>query len=168
MTCFTFPNASRSINAVCRLEVDCDVDMHVTRIAVAATTFIETSRAPCSRSTTNHNHQSVMNAATRVFNIPELIELILLSLPCDTIHTEVASMRTMHVSRTTSRTWHSLLEDSSILRHRLYLSTSLDQHESRSWLDKSAFPPAEPNPWIVSHLLFTMAYSTCTDCTERL
>lgn len=61
-------------------------------------------------------------------------------------------MRTMHLARTASRTWHSLLYNSLIVRHRLYLSTTLDVEQSRAWLEKSAFPVAEPNPWI-PHLL---------------
>ena len=94
-----------------------------------------------------------MSAATKVFNIPELLELILLSLPCDTTHSEIASMRTMHVSRTTSKTWHFLLQNSPTLRHRLYLPTTLDINDSLAWLSKSPFPPAEPNPWIPHQLL---------------
>lgn len=97
-------------------------------------------------------NQQRTNSATRVFNIPELLELVLLSLPCETTHTEIVSMRTIHTSRTTTRTWHSLLEHSPLLRHRLYLSTALDKDESKAWLEKSAFPPAGPNPWI-PHLL---------------
>lgn len=94
-----------------------------------------------------------MNAATRVFNIPELMELILLALPFDTSHTELSSMRTMHISRTTSRTWHLLLQNSPTVRHRLYLSTALDKDESQVWFEKTAFPPAEPNIWIPQLLL---------------
>lgn len=94
-----------------------------------------------------------MNAATKVFNIPELLELILQSLPCNTTHSEIASMRTMHISRTTSRTWHSLLHTSPTIRHRLYLSTALDRDDSTAWLSKTPFPPAEPNPWIPHILL---------------
>ena len=93
-----------------------------------------------------------MNAASQVFNIPELMELILLCLPCDTTHSSIASMRTIHVSQAASRTWYLLLRESTPLRQRLYLPTALDKTESKDWLTKTAYPPAEPNPWI-PHLI---------------
>ncbi|KAF2478738.1 hypothetical protein BDY17DRAFT_328259 [Neohortaea acidophila] len=94
-----------------------------------------------------------MNAASQVFHIPELLELILLSLPDDTIHTETRSMRTIHTAQTTSRTWHELLFHSTPLRHKLYLPTPLAIPESHAWLEQSAFPPAQPCPWIPQLLL---------------
>lgn len=95
---------------------------------------------------------SIMNAVTQVFNLPELMELILLSLPSDTTHSEIKTMRTIHISQTASRTWHELIYISTPLRQRLYLPTPADASESRSWMEKSPFPPAQPNPWI-PHLL---------------
>ena len=89
-----------------------------------------------------------MNAATQVFSIPELVELILLSLPCDTIHTEVSSMRSIHVAQTTSRSWYDLLRESTPIRQKLYLPTCLDGTESIAWTERRPFPPAEPNPFI--------------------
>jgi hypothetical protein len=94
-----------------------------------------------------------MNEATQVFNIPELVELILLSLPCDTIHTQISSTRTIYVSRTTSRTWNSILYSSTPLRQRIFLRTLLDATESAVWADRTVFPPADPNPWIPFILL---------------
>lgn len=92
------------------------------------------------------------NAATQVFHIPELVELILLSLPCDTIYTEISSMRTMHLAQTTSRTWNCLLKDSTPLRQALYLPSPANKLDMGLWTERTAFPPAEPNPWI-PHLL---------------
>lgn len=100
----------------------------------------------------SHTSEYQMSAATHVFNIPEILELILLSLPRDTIHTEIASMRTILTSRTTSRTWNSLLNDSTPLRHLLYLPSPLDTMEAKAWREQSRFPPARPNPW-TPHLL---------------
>ena len=93
-----------------------------------------------------------MNAATQVFNIPELLEMILLSLPSDTIHSEIRTIRTIHTAQSASKTWHRLVQTSTPLRQKLYLPTPLDMVESKTWSQKTAFPPAEPNPWI-PHLL---------------
>lgn len=93
-----------------------------------------------------------MTAATVVFNLPELLELILLSLPCQTTHEEIASSRTIYLGRTTCRTWNSLIEKSTPIRQRLYLPTCLDIDDAKAFLSISAFPPARPNPW-TPHLL---------------
>lgn len=93
-----------------------------------------------------------MNSATDVFNIPELLELILLSLPHDNVHHEISSIRTILLAQTTCRTWHDLTQDSTATRKRLYLPNASDTSESKTWRDKHAFPPAQPNPWI-PHLL---------------
>ncbi|KAK3706495.1 hypothetical protein LTR37_012705 [Vermiconidia calcicola] len=96
--------------------------------------------------------QTKTNASTRVFNIAELMDLILLSLPCDTIHSEITSMRTIHTSQTVSPMWHTLLRESTALRQKLYMSTCLDCTESAIWRETATFPPAQPNPYI-PHLL---------------
>lgn len=96
---------------------------------------------------------SKMNAASQVFHIPELLELILLALPYHTIHTEISSMRTIHTSQLASRTWHDLIQNSTPLGQRLYLPTPLDASESQRWNERSAFPPSAPNPWIPHILL---------------
>lgn len=94
-----------------------------------------------------------MNAATKVFHIPELLELILLSLPCDTIYSQIGSSRTILTGRTTSRVWYLLLEGSTPLRRLLYLPSCLDDIGSSIWTQRTPFPPAEPNPWIPQLLL---------------
>ncbi|KAK5120163.1 hypothetical protein LTR85_006644 [Meristemomyces frigidus] len=91
----------------------------------------------------------------KVFNIPELLELILLSLPHDTTYEEVNSTRTILLNRTICRTWHSLITFSTPVRKRLYLATTLDTSESKVYQEKSAFPPARPNPW-TPHILLNM------------
>lgn len=94
-----------------------------------------------------------MNLATQVFNIPELMELILLSLPdTNSIHDEIKTLRTIHLSQATCRTWHYLVRESTALKQMLYLSTPLEIIQSDVWKEKTAFPPARPNPWI-PHLL---------------
>jgi hypothetical protein len=98
-------------------------------------------------------HNTNINAATQVFNIPELVELILMALPCDTTHVQLSSMRTIFVARSTSSTWDRLLYSSTLLRQRLYLPTCLDRDCAAIWAEKTAFPPAEPNPWIPFILL---------------
>ncbi len=89
-----------------------------------------------------------MNAATRVFLLPELLELILLSLPSETAHAKLASLRLIYTSRTTTRTWHQLIDKSTPLRHWLHLPTWTDPEKAQIWYKKTAFPPAEPNLWI--------------------
>ncbi len=94
-----------------------------------------------------------MSAATEVFNIPELLELILLCLPCDTDHQAVSSMRTIHTARTVSRTWHELIRQSTVLRQRLYLPTPLDVMTSKVWSKQATSKPARLNPWTPNILL---------------
>lgn len=95
---------------------------------------------------------AIPNATTRVFAIPELLELILLSLPCDTTHQEISTTRFILLSRTTCSTWHHLVTTSTPLRQNLYLPTPLDFSLSIAYNEKACFPPARPNPWI-PHLL---------------
>jgi hypothetical protein len=92
------------------------------------------------------------NAATQVFHIPELLELILLSLPQETIYTTITTLRTIHLAQTTTLTWHLLIKNSTPLRQALYLPFPSSIANSDPWATPSPFPPAEPNPWI-PHLL---------------
>lgn len=100
----------------------------------------------------DHLTAHAMNSATEVFKIPELLELILLSLPHDNIHREISSIRIILLGQTTCRTWHQLIKHSTPIRKRLYLPTPADTSGSKTWQVKHAFPPAQPNPWI-PHLL---------------
>lgn len=95
---------------------------------------------------------SNMNTAYQVFHLPELMVLILLWLPSNTIHIEITSLRTIHTAQTASRTWHELIQHSTALRQKLYLPTPIDISESKVWETQTPFPPAQPNPWI-PHLL---------------
>ncbi|KAI5368211.1 hypothetical protein Slin14017_G032470 [Septoria linicola] len=100
--------------------------------------------------------QRLPNAATQVFHIPEVLELILLALPGSTTHQEIASHRTVLLCRTTSSTWHLLIKTSTLLRQSLYLPTpqALSPNEQDlTWHTKHAFPPCTPNSWIPILLL---------------
>lgn len=89
------------------------------------------------------------NKATEVFSVPELLELILLSLPSSNVHQEISSLRTILLARTTCPTWHTLVETSTPLRQFLYLSSAADKHSSpRAWHQKHAYAPSRPNSWI--------------------
>ncbi|KAF2092919.1 hypothetical protein NA57DRAFT_62021 [Rhizodiscina lignyota] len=103
---------------------------------------------------------TIANAATRVFNIPELLELILLNLPWDRPYEEIHSSRFIILSQSVSRTWQRLLHVSTPIRARLYLPCATDKTESASWLEKSAFPPAQPNPWTTFLLLRQRSWGT--------
>lgn len=94
------------------------------------------------------------NAATRIFALPELLELVLLSLPRTKAHEEIATTRFILLSRATSRTWHNLIHTSTPLRQILYLSNPISTSSATRILnEKSPFPPAQPNPWIPFLLL---------------
>ena len=93
-----------------------------------------------------------MNPAQLVFNIPELLELIVLSLPFNNTHQEIGSIRTILQAQSTCRTWQTLIKESTAIRQRVYQSTPVDISDSKSWHEKHAFPPGQPNPWI-PHLL---------------
>ena len=109
----------------------------------------------------NATRDTMMNAATQVFNLPELVELILLSLPCDTIYSQIGSMRTIHIARTTALTWHLLMEQSTPLRKSLYLPSCVDETDTMIWTQRTPFPPAEPNPWIPHLLLNQRSWGQC-------
>ncbi|EME47891.1 hypothetical protein DOTSEDRAFT_51183 [Dothistroma septosporum NZE10] len=98
--------------------------------------------------------------ADDVFRTPELLERILLSLPFDRHYEEMSSMRTIILSRTTTRTWHDLIEQSSPIRQRLYLTTPLSASESKDWQEQHACPPARPNPWIPDLILKQRSWGT--------
>ncbi|CAK1362079.1 unnamed protein product [Cercospora beticola] len=95
------------------------------------------------------------NAASKVFHIPELLELILLSLPSATTHQEIAAHRTILLSQTASRTWHLLLKTSTPIREFLYRPTPLNNPTEihKTWNTKHPFPPSRPNTWIPILLL---------------
>ncbi|KAF2165213.1 hypothetical protein M409DRAFT_56088 [Zasmidium cellare ATCC 36951] len=108
----------------------------------------------------SHAVSDILNSATRVFNIPELLELILLSLPHDTIHQEITSIRTILLARTTTRTWHNLILDSPPIRKTLYLPTPTSAADRLTWSEKHSFPPADPNPWIPNLLLHQRSWGS--------
>ena len=62
-------------------------------------------------------------------------------------------MRTIILARTATRTWHNLLNQSTPIRQKLYLTTPLDASECKDWETQHAFPPARPNTWIPDLLL---------------
>jgi hypothetical protein len=93
------------------------------------------------------------NAATKVFHIPELLELILLAIPKDNIYQEIVATRCIYISRTSSRTWHDLIGSSSPLRQMLYLPTDQVVPQTSVYDEVTSFPPAQPNPWIPYLLL---------------
>ena len=101
----------------------------------------------------HHMSSDSTSAASLVFNIAELLELILLSLPGDTTHEEISSARTILLCRTTSHTWHDLIKTSTPVRQRLYLSTNSHASALSPWQEKSSFPPARTNPWTPNLLL---------------
>lgn len=94
-----------------------------------------------------------MDAASRVFSLDELLELILLALPTANTHQELNTIRTILLAQTTSRTWRALLQRSSPLRRRLYLSTATDGDDAQVWQQPHRVPPGRPNPWIPFLLL---------------
>jgi hypothetical protein len=94
-----------------------------------------------------------MNAATTVFSIAELLELILLSLPDTSTSQELLAIRTILLGRTTTRAWHALLTHSTHLRQRLYQPTPAGLLAAqKTWSVPQCCPPARPNPWI-PHLM---------------
>lgn len=100
------------------------------------------------------------NAATEIFNIPELLELILLSLPWDRMYEEIHSTRFVLLSQTTSRTWQRLLRTSVTVRRMLYLPCISDRLGYHAWIEKSPFPPSQPNPWIPFLLMQRRSWGT--------
>jgi hypothetical protein len=90
-----------------------------------------------------------MNAATTVFSITELLELILLSLPNTSTSQELLAFRTILLGRTTTRAWHALLTHSTHIRQRLYQPTPAGLLAAENiWSVPATCPPARPNPWI--------------------
>jgi hypothetical protein len=95
-----------------------------------------------------------MNAATTVFSIAELLELILLALPSVSTSQELLAIRTILLGRTTTRAWHLLLSRSTRLRQRLYRATPAGLRAAhKDWAVPQCCPPARPNPWIPPLLL---------------
>lgn len=100
------------------------------------------------------------SAAVHVFNVPELLELILLALPWDRSYEEIHSSRLIYLSQTTSSTWHQLLRTSPLIRKHLYLPGPASEVDAVQWLRKTAVPPAQPNPWIPYLLLQRRSWGT--------
>jgi hypothetical protein len=95
-----------------------------------------------------------MNAATTVFSIAELLELILLAFPATSASEELLAIRTILLGRTTTRAWHALLTHSTHLRQRLYQPTPAGLLAAqKTWSVPGCCPPARPNPWIPYLLL---------------
>ncbi|KXT06675.1 hypothetical protein AC578_8578 [Pseudocercospora eumusae] len=94
-----------------------------------------------------------MNAASRAFHVPELLEYILLSLPCNNTTQEFNSIRTIILGQTTCRTWYALVQKSTPIRQMLYLPTPADKANNLCWQQKHPYPPARPNVWIPFLLL---------------
>lgn len=94
-----------------------------------------------------------MAAATEVFNIPELLELILLSLPWHGTHQEISSSRTIQLGQGTCRAWRALVQQSTPIRQKLYRATPADRRDMKAWSLALVEPPARPNPWIPNLLL---------------
>jgi hypothetical protein len=91
-----------------------------------------------------------------VFAIPELLELILLSLPTTTCQLELSSIRTIIGGQTVCNTWHSLVKDSARIRSFCYLPTHvLSSPESDLAMGEKSTTPEmiRHNPYISSLLL---------------
>ena len=99
-------------------------------------------------------------AAQEVFSVPELLELILLSLPCDNTHQEIAATRTILQAQSTCQLWQELVQKSTPIRQKLYQPTSIDTQQALVWHEQHPFPPARPNPWIPDLLLNQRSWGT--------
>jgi hypothetical protein len=91
-----------------------------------------------------------------VFAIPELLELILLSLPATTSQQELSSIRTIIRGRTVCNTWHTLAKDSARIRAFCYLPTRFPSslNSDPAWDEKTTTPARiRHNPYISSLLL---------------
>ncbi|GAB7333158.1 hypothetical protein MBLNU13_g04820t1 [Cladosporium sp. NU13] len=92
-----------------------------------------------------------------VFAIPELLELILLSLPADTTQQERSSIRTILAGQTVCNTWRCLVRDFVRIRTFCYLPTNVLSSSitnNVAWDEKTTTPMAiRHNPYISSLLL---------------
>ena len=99
-----------------------------------------------------------VTAATRVFNLPEILEIILLSIPAAFDcprgpYGDRYPLRFIRLSRTASRTWDGLIETSTPLRQLLYLPTPLGSMGTPDYDSPAIHPWATVNPWIPPLLL---------------
>lgn len=91
-----------------------------------------------------------------VFAIPELLELILLSLPATTTQQELSSIRTILAGQTVCNTWHCLVRDSARIRAFCYLPTTAPSSSKppSAWDEPSTTPASiRHNPYTSSLLL---------------
>ena len=92
-----------------------------------------------------------------VFAIPELLEIILLSLPTATTQQELSSIRTILAGQTVCNTWRCLVRDSARIRSFCYLPTHVPifpVSDRTAWDEKSTTPATiRHNPFISSLLL---------------
>lgn len=95
--------------------------------------------------------------SAHVFAIPELLELILLSLPTTTTQQELSSIQTILVGQTVCNTWRCLVRDSTRIRAFCYLPTNLPSSsitDNTAWDEPSTTPTSiRHNPYISSLLL---------------
>lgn len=91
-----------------------------------------------------------------VFAIPELLELILLSLTATTTQQELSSIRTVLAGQTVCNTWRCLVRDSARIRAFCYLPTNVPSSSKppSAWDEASTTPTSiRHNPYISSLLL---------------
>ncbi|KAM0711207.1 hypothetical protein Q7P35_001946 [Cladosporium inversicolor] len=95
--------------------------------------------------------------SANVFAIPELLELILLSLPTTTTQQELSSIRTILAGQTVCNTWRCLARDSTRIRASCYLPTDVPSPSitnNTAWDKPSTTPTSiRHNPYISSLLL---------------
>jgi hypothetical protein len=96
-----------------------------------------------------------MSKAAEVFAIPELLELILLSLPATTAQQELSSIRTIITCQIVCNTWRCLVRDSAHVRAFCYLPTHVSPSSSPSAWDIKTTTPSHirHNPFIFLLLL---------------
>jgi hypothetical protein len=99
-----------------------------------------------------------MGKAAEVFAIPELLELILLSLPVTTAQQELSSIRTSITGQAVCNTWHCLVRESTRIQSLCYLPAHVSPSSSSAlpsaWEIRSTTPPLiRHNPFICSLLL---------------
>jgi hypothetical protein len=99
-----------------------------------------------------------MSKSAEVFAIPELLELILLSLPVTTAQQELSSIRTIIACQVVCNTWRCLVRDSARIQAFCYLPKQVFPPSSSSspsiWNIKSTTPPQiRHNPFICFLLL---------------
>jgi hypothetical protein len=99
-----------------------------------------------------------MSKSAEVFAIPELLELILLSLPVTTAQQELSSIRTIITCQVVCNTWRSLVLNSARIQAFCYLPKQVSQSSPSSppsvWNIKSTTPlQIRHNPFLCPLLL---------------